>query len=141
MRIDKRVFILAYLILNMILTKKEVLKMSKKDEKNQYELIQKFLTNDMFHFNHLMIKGIIEFLYEKFGSEFWKYIIENTSEKLFSRFRQSEWEEAIRCYHFNKEEKRKLKEDRRREEKRQRNKELDEEERKYREKHPNPWGH
>lgn len=28
--------------------------MSIKEEKAQYELIQKFLTNDKFHFNHLL---------------------------------------------------------------------------------------
>jgi len=91
-----------------------------------------------------MIKGIIKFLYEKFGSEFWKYIIDiviKDEPDLFKRFRQDEWESAKRWYHFNKETKREQKEWKRSEEKRQRNRELDEEERKYREKHPNPWGH
>ena len=62
-----------------------------KKEKTQYELIQEFLINDEFHFNHLMIKGIIKFLYEKFGSDFWKYIIDvvmKDEPSLFERFRK-----------------------------------------------------
>lgn len=113
--------------------------MHEKEEKTQYKYIQEFLTNDGFHFNHLMIKGIIKFLYEKFGSDFWKYIIEDNSD-LFKKFRKYEYEEAEKWYHFNKEIKRERKEAIRSQEKIQRNKELDEEERKYRESHPNAWG-
>ena len=113
--------------------------MYEKEEKSQYEFIQEFLTNDGFHFNHLMIKGIIKFLYEKFGSDFWKYIIEGNSD-LFKSFRQNEMESAEMVYRINKETKRELKEMKRSQEKIQRNKELDEEERKYRASHPNSWG-
>lgn len=118
--------------------------MSTKEEKTQYEFIQEFLTNDNFHFNHLMIKAIIKFLYEKFGSEFWKYIIDVVKEdnpSLFKSFRKYNWEWAEQLYHFNRNIKRDQKELKRSKERRQRNKELDEEEREYRKKHPNPWGH
>lgn len=109
--------------------------MTVKEEKTQYKLIQEFLTNSDFHFNHLMIKGIIKFLYDKFGSEFWKYIIEDNSD-LFKSFRQAEWEWAKQWYHLHKEEKKYQKELKRREEKAQQKREFYEEERKHR----NAWG-
>lgn len=114
--------------------------MTIKEEKTQYELIQAFLTNNQFHFNHSMIKGIIKFLYDKFGSEFWKYIVEDNSD-LFESFRKYTMEEGKIWYHFKKEQLIKDKEQQRSFEKRQKNKELDEEEIKYRLKHPNAWGH
>jgi len=118
--------------------------MSIKKEKTEYEFIQEFLTNDEFHFNHLMIKGIIKFLYEKFGSEFWKYIIDVVKEDepdLFERFRKYKIEAERRWKNFIEYQKREDEEQRKSFEKRKRNRELDEEQREYREKHPNYWGH
>lgn len=106
------------------------------EEERQYMLIQEFLCNDNFHFNHLMIKGIINFLYDKFGSEFWEYIIDVIRPDLFKRFRKAKWEYAEQDYQMGKAYKFEQKERKRQEEKRQRNKEIDEEDREYRRTHP-----
>lgn len=46
-----------------------------RDEKTQYNLIQEYLLNSSYEVpTEGIIKSIIEFLFEKFGTEFWKYI-------------------------------------------------------------------
>ena len=87
-----------------------------------------------------MIRGIIKFLYEKFGSEFWKYIIEDNSD-LFKSFRQAEWEYAEMWYHLGKEAKYNQKELKRQEEKAQLKREFEEdEEERRKERHRKAWG-
>lgn len=109
-----------------------------KDEKTQYDLIREYLLNPGFHFNARMIKSIIEFLFEKFGTEFWKYIEKNNLD-LFEELERDKWYWARRWYHSYKYQQ---KEDRKQREyhEKQRREEMEEEE--YRKsRKPDLWGH